>query len=168
MQKKSYTTGSLYFESCGKHFFQLEDVTPAYQKDVCKTPADFIRLHNRLFRMGRRLGLVKEIEPALSAVVLEYRRLFSRQPLVHGPVVEDDGHFLVQNFDWRNRDRIKICRLVRVVDLKAVSHTREDAYYSYKLRRPDISMLCPRGYVKEMSDEVHKFRYVNIWRSAEV
>lgn len=52
---KSFTEGNFY-ESCGKHYWQGRDVTPAYQKDevdacdilVC------IACHNRLYRLGTR------------------------------------------------------------------------------------------------------------------
>jgi hypothetical protein len=52
--EKSYITG-LFFESCGRHYFDGVDVTPCYQKEVVLTIAGHIRLANRLLRAARRL-----------------------------------------------------------------------------------------------------------------
>lgn len=56
---KSFVTGSFY-ESCGKHYFQGIEVTPAYQKETLdngRNTAEVIRMHNRLYRWSVRSGV---------------------------------------------------------------------------------------------------------------
>lgn len=49
--EKSYFAGSRFFESCGRHYFDLEDVTPIFQKACVGTDLfEIISLHNRLYR----------------------------------------------------------------------------------------------------------------------
>ncbi|DAD52682.1 TPA_asm: RNA-directed RNA polymerase [ssRNA phage SRR7976301_6] len=62
---KSYVEG-LFFESCGEHYFNGEEVTPAYQKDTFDDTREYIRCHNRLFRWQRRVRVETR---ALDAVV---------------------------------------------------------------------------------------------------
>jgi len=52
---KSFSSG-LFRESCGKHYFNGEDVTPIYQK---REPSNLaaIRFHNRMFRWSRRTDI---------------------------------------------------------------------------------------------------------------
>lgn len=53
---KSYHEG-LFFESCGKHYFDGVDVTPAYQKEPPRGSLfSRIHAHNRLMRWALRLG----------------------------------------------------------------------------------------------------------------
>lgn len=52
---KSYKDG-LYFESCGRHYFDGSDVTPIYQKEVVSDTAQAIRLANRILRCSLRMG----------------------------------------------------------------------------------------------------------------
>lgn len=54
-EKKSYATG-LFYESCGKHYFNGVDVTPVYQKDGINTLAEYYRACNRLARLAFRSG----------------------------------------------------------------------------------------------------------------
>lgn len=86
---KSYIQGN-FFESCGKHFFAGEDVTPCYQKELLDCPTENIRFHNRLIRWSERTGI-----PTMSQAPL-YRhspRDFQRCLLPFG--VEGDDGFLV-------------------------------------------------------------------------
>lgn len=50
---KSFTSGPFY-ESCGKHYFFDEDVTPVYQKEIASSTPEIIRLYNRLYRWMSR------------------------------------------------------------------------------------------------------------------
>jgi len=54
--EKSFVEG-LFYESCGKHFFNGREATPCYQKDILADLPDVVRCHNRLYRWSRRLGL---------------------------------------------------------------------------------------------------------------
>jgi hypothetical protein len=53
---KSFVDG-LFFESCGKHYFDQVDVTPAYQKEQTRDVSEAFRLHNRLVRWSQRVGI---------------------------------------------------------------------------------------------------------------
>lgn len=62
---KSFSTG-LFYESCGKHYFDGHDVTPLYQKEDLMTFESLVRAHNRVFRWARRVGTAQD--PALSCL----------------------------------------------------------------------------------------------------
>lgn len=52
--RKSYTSG-LYYESCGSHYFEGEEVTPVFQKvDPGSSLQEIVRCHNRLARFAFR------------------------------------------------------------------------------------------------------------------
>lgn len=55
--EKTYLSGNFY-ESCGRHYFKGEDVTPIYQKEECTDEDDlsFIRCGNRIMRYAVRRG----------------------------------------------------------------------------------------------------------------
>lgn len=54
-KQKSFTSG-VFFESCGKHFYEGYDVTPAYQRELLESGPEFARAANRLLRLAYRLG----------------------------------------------------------------------------------------------------------------
>lgn len=54
--EKSYVSG-LFYESCGKHYFNGIEVTPIYQKEVLLSESSHIRAHNRLRRYRDRANL---------------------------------------------------------------------------------------------------------------
>jgi len=53
--QKSFKDG-LFYESCGFHFFDNINVTPAYQKELLSDQISLIRCGNRLIRLAFRLG----------------------------------------------------------------------------------------------------------------
>jgi len=53
--QKSFFSGR-FFESCGKHYFDDVDVTPAYQKEELNSVLERIRFGNRLIRLAGRFG----------------------------------------------------------------------------------------------------------------
>jgi len=53
--EKSFLEGNFY-ESCGKHYFQGEDVTPIYQKELVCFDPETVRCGNRLLRLAYRFG----------------------------------------------------------------------------------------------------------------
>jgi hypothetical protein len=53
--RKSYCDG-LFYESCGKHYFEGTDVTPVYQTTDPRSPLERIRAHNRLIRFAYRMS----------------------------------------------------------------------------------------------------------------
>lgn len=84
-EDKSYTSG-VFFESCGKQYHSLEDVTPAFQKEAVGTNLkELIRMHNRLYRFG-----IRTKSPALvrDACQLIRKEIADRHPkLRHVPEI---------------------------------------------------------------------------------
>lgn len=59
---KTFTEG-LFYESCGKHYFNGIDVTPPYQKEEIVDLPSSIRCANRVFRWALRIGGGKVLDP---------------------------------------------------------------------------------------------------------
>lgn len=162
---KSFTDGSSFFESCGGHFYNLEEITPLYQKDVCRSPVDYIRFHNRLVRAGIRLGLRNEVLDACRYVVDRYRREFPTVPVAYGPFVEGDFFFIDEKIVPKT-DRFKLLCLQRKTIGLAIPKSHEQALYTYALRRSDYSNIHPKGYVAAEGPETYVWKYVWFWQSA--
>ena len=64
-KEKSFITGNFY-ESCGRHYFQGEDVTPIYQKEDITDEVELLRCGNRLIRYAWRQGSLRELRNELS------------------------------------------------------------------------------------------------------
>ena len=164
---KSYTSPSRFYESCGRHYFDLEDVTPPFQKDVCLRPIDYIRLHNRLWRASVRLKLIPEFKDARKLVIDAYRRKWPKLKVAFGPSIESDQYFIDPLFDWgRHNDYVKLLSLVRVTRTKESCDSRERMFYAYKLRTGTFSNLDPRGYSAKEVSERFVWKHTKIWRSA--
>lgn len=138
---KSFTEGSRFYESCGKHYFDSEEVTPCYQKDVCRRPHDYVRLHNRLVRAGIRLNLRNEFNAAAAIVRERSRKLFRLRSPGIGPLVEYDEYFVKEDYVWRSEwsDRVSVMSavVVPVVRVYDSSDRANTAYLGRKLRSPD-------------------------------
>lgn len=166
-EEKSFSNGSRYFESCGKQYFDLEEVTPIYQKDICTRPEDFVRLHNRLHRAGIRLNLSREIEGVCQLVVKRYIQRFRACPVPLGPDLGDDRWFIDRHFEWGPRDKVKLLCLVEVPRRKPSDKWHEEAYYYYKLRRPEEQNDHPKGWSYELSGARYRFTKRTVWRSSQ-
>lgn len=55
-EEKSFISG-LFYESCGEHYFNGQNVTPVYQKETFQDVREFIRCHNRLVRWSQRVDV---------------------------------------------------------------------------------------------------------------
>lgn len=166
---KSFTEGSRFYESCGKHYYDLEEVTPCFQKDVCTRPVDFVRLHNRLVRAGIRLGLRKELWVCASVVRERFRTSFPRLKVDTGPVVEYDEYFIDPDWIWPSAlaDRVKLGSMVTVTSLRTRLKGHESfAYLGRKLRLPMFLNPHPRGWESESKGHTHVFRHRWHWRSS--
>jgi hypothetical protein len=131
--KKSFKDG-YFFESCGNHFHRSVEVTPVYQKEVVNHPSEIIRAHNRLVRLADRLQIndgSNIVAGALKVLANAYPlRPFPRIPFG----VAEDGGFLRPLSEFHSDpNRGFSCH---VLDFKPrYTEAREDAMYSYKLRR---------------------------------
>lgn len=149
---KSFTAGSRFYESCGKHYFDSEEVTPCYQKDVCHRPHDYVRLHNRLVRAGRRLNLRLEFEAAARVVLDECRSRFGKRCPGVGPEVEYDEYFIKLDYTWAdpNQDRVQVVSAITLSStIRRGSKGFHIAYYGRKLRSPSFLNPDPLGQVSE-------------------
>lgn len=167
---KSFTEGSRFFESCGKHYFDIEEVTPAYQKDVCTRPVDYVRLHNRLVRAGIRLGLRMELRAATRIVRERYAASFPRLGVDTGPLVEYDEYFIDEDWVWpEGVDRVKLKSWVTISDVNVIDEDlRHKAYLGRKLRQPSFLNPDPHGQASESGGHTLKLRHKWHWRSASL
>lgn len=167
-ESKSFTAPSRFYESCGKHYYDLEDVTPPFQKDVCSDPGDFIRLHNRLWRASVRLKLVSEFIDARRVVIDAYRERFPRAPVPYGPDVEGDRFFIDPDYDWAGRDRVRLTVYDRIARERATDEYAERYLLAYKLRDRSFSNIRLDGRAARRGSESHVFKKAWIWRSAQL
>jgi len=170
-ERKSFTDGSHFYESCGRHYFDGQEVTPCYQKDVCIGPHDYVRLHNRFVRAGIRLDLREEFNAAATIVRVECRYHFGRDTPGVGFLVEYDEYFIKEDYVWVDplSDRVKIKSAVTIPrNLKVDEEWKQLAYLGRKLRRSEYLNPDPKGQASESFEPklllVEKYH----WRSATV
>ena len=132
-EKKSFKDGYFY-ESCGKHFHMGVDVTPVYQTEQVIHPSEFIRAHNRLFRLANR----DQFNDGGNIVAGSLKVLANAYPLRPFPRIpewatEDGGFLRPSRGLLLDPNRGFRCH---VLDYSPrYTGTREDAVYAYKLRR---------------------------------
>jgi hypothetical protein len=168
-EEKSFYGTVLYRESCGKHYFGGSEVTPTYQKDICSRVHDFVRLHNRLVRLGIRLNLRSEVEAATGIVRRHVSELFPRSLIGIGPLVDYDEYFVRENYVWfpEFSDRVRV-RSAIVITRSAIKPDRRSnyAYYARKLRCPAFLSPDHHGQVSESLEPKLVIRDKYHWRSA--
>lgn len=162
---KSFTTGSRFFESCGKCYYDLEDVTPVYQKECVSDDLTIIRAHNRLYRWGMRSGQFKVVRKALAYL----KTLCSKKSLrCQIPLCErDDGFIAHPSLLKRDRHGDFVCTVVLNIQLLKYSRIREDACYLMKLHTAGLMCEDPRGYpARLISSPRLSYRRARIWLSS--
>lgn len=167
--EKSYVDGPFY-ESCGKQYHDLEDVTPPFQKEICnKDLAQLIRLHNRLYRWGTRSKLPHMVKDACS-LILAYvakqhpnLKVIPEIPASH----PSDLGFLSRNCKPR-RDGDYDCQVLveEPIALYAVRHREVLGMYAYKLRDPAVTNTLPDGHVGLTQGARTLLRKQRIWASS--
>lgn len=165
---KSYGSGRFY-ESCGSHYFDGVDVTPCFQKDVCRTAHDLVRFANRLVRAGIRLCLREEFNAAAQIVRDEARRVFRKRCPGVGPLVEYDEYFIKEAYVWGSdtEDRFRV--MSAITSPKLVSRQEEMkhiAYYARKLRCFGFLNPASDGQVSETLKPKLRLKLKYHWRSA--
>lgn len=167
---KSFSKPSKFYESCGKQYFMGVDVTPAYQKEVCNKPIEFVRLHNRLYRAAMRLDFVDRMQPIFSLVKRMFREAYPRIKIGDGPVVEFDEYFisLDGNLTDSITDRTSVWALKRVPKRRPMTGRSEELAYAYKLRHPSTLNVSRKGYAEYEDGERYVNKRIVVWRSAQV
>lgn len=140
---KTHTEG-LFFESCGKHYFNGNEVTPVYQKDSLGNLEDYIRCGNRVIRLAGRIGqgrkLDKRFKPAWQAV----RRCAPTSPFPALPfgTQGDDGWLLpYDEFPFGSRHSHTSLK----EEIKTLSDGREYIFRSSRLKGdldPNAGINC--------------------------
>lgn len=167
-EEKSFSEGSHFFESCGKHYHSLEDVTPAYQKEVCRKPEDYIRLHNRLWRWAMRTKRLFIVRDALRIIKEHVSLKLKKLPII--PPCELDTGFIESDISVFKRD---VNGDFRCLQLTLTARPRSDlnhryvsASYALKLRDPSFSNQSPDGQVARRGRERYVLRTRRLWASA--
>jgi len=103
---KSFITGSFY-ESCGKHYFKGQEVTPIYQKEDISHEVDLLRCGNRIIRLAYRFGtgfqLLGDLFPAWSTA-WRHAGLSRRFQIPFGEQGDDGWVLPASYFDARPQD----------------------------------------------------------------
>lgn len=156
---KSYTSG-VFFESCGKHFFCGQDVTPCFQKEEISSALSYVRAYNRLFKHHDR-------SPD-SMISFEVAQVYwnaypySRKPTV--PHTADDRGFLSYHdpswtFDPNRGFKCLVLKIPKVF-LRAL----HDGMYASKLQRSTQDFNLDREFGRVgVSGLEHKARLSSAW-----
>lgn len=153
-KEKSFISGNFY-ESCGKHYFKGEDVTPIYQKETLDEEIEILRCANRLIRYAGRAGsgfrFRKELSGAWHAV---YRmagptRVFQIPYGTEG----DDGWVLPGGyFASRPQDENLGVRCTVMVFPPRRFPAMESALLAWTLRRGVVTESPYQGFVTSSPD----------------
>jgi hypothetical protein len=148
-EKKSFKDGN-FFESCGKHFHSSRDVTPVYQKEDVNHPSEIVRAHNRLCRLASRVYR-EDAEFIFSGALRALSNCYPLRPFPRIPFgCVEDGGFLrpLSEFSLDKNHGFRC----HVLDYKPrFTGAREDAMYSYKLRRFVQQNPLPEGYAARVT-----------------
>lgn len=128
--KKSYWEGN-FFESCGRHFFKGDEVTPVFQKEVLDE-VEAIRCANRLIRWATMYRYPVIVKKAWYELRNSYRLLSDyRLPLL----AEGDDGWLWPLAFGRKADPVYgyRCKVLRFV--KKVMPSYDRAMLAYSLRK---------------------------------
>lgn len=154
-KEKSFTDGH-FFESCGKHYFDGAEVTPAYQKETLSDVPSLYRCANRLVRFARRLGGGEFLDVRLQRSVAY---LWARcGPDAHvryrGPIwLEGDG-FLIDPYYRPKADRNGIFQVTEFVAKPVKRRLRCDSpLLATSLRRGVVCESPFAGQLPEFGSE---------------
>jgi len=90
---KSYTSGN-FFESCGKHYFEGQDVTPIYQKELIVDLRSSIRAFNRLTRYAEKYSRDGRMSHLTRAACKTFPAFDAGAPFIPLGTEGDDGYLL--------------------------------------------------------------------------
>lgn len=142
---KSYASGE-FFESCGRHYYRGQDITPVYQREVVDSPAEIVRASNRLWRFARSMGIGGFAVSA--SAIRELERAYPLRPLPRIPSgCAEDGGFLTSVDKLSPPDPNHGFRC-HVLDYRpSFALDNESGWYSNKLRRFGSRNLSQTGHV---------------------
>lgn len=166
--RKSYKDGP-FFESCGKQYYNLEDVTPIFQKEIVgKSLPELIRLHNRLYRWGKRNGM-HLVRDALK-LIIDFTRAnhprLRRLPSV--PYGIDDRGFIQADIS-PNKSGDYWCYVLQAVPVVLHGFIDREVLcaYAYKLRKSQsIENSLDSGHFGLVVGEGTILKWTRVWGSA--
>ena len=161
---KSFTSGR-YFESCGKHYFDLEDVTPCYQKEPIVCVRSAMRAHNRLVRWALR-GPASDWR-VIRKAIKHLRDTFGYQScIVPFGVDRDDGWLTDPRLIKRDANGDFRTSVLKIHSRTSEKYN-EPCCYQYKLYNSRHSNEDPKGYPLVNEGELQRVsvRKTLIWCS---
>ncbi len=126
-REKSFFDGP-YFESCGKHYYELDEVTPVFQKEAIKDLLSAFRAHNRLTRWAIRTGMWYVVRKALKFIRTSFR---SDCEIPFG-AERDDGYLTDPRLLRRDKNGDFRCKVLKTKS-KTDFRFKERNAYAYKL-----------------------------------
>ncbi len=190
--EKSFTAGSHFFESCGGQYFDLEDITPVYQKETVLDKKghvrkdELIRLYNRLLRWGMRTNRLYLVKDSLLYLRKMGEDAFKAEKLgiPQIPFSNEDGGFLTPIDRLRSNksgdyscvvlqkstkqvysEKVELPGKDGVVEINPVDLNSQRAAYSLKLRDPSYSNMSRTGHVEKRRESTYKLRKRTFWSS---
>ncbi len=163
---KSFTSGR-YFESCGKHYFDMEDVTPCYQKEPIICVRSAMRAHNRLVRWALRNKQNPDFRVIRKAIKALRDAFQYPDCLIPFGSERDDGWLVDPRLIKRNANG-DFCTFVLKIHTRRSEKYNEPNCYLYKLYAPSNLNEDPHGYPKCDEGELPKVavRRALLWCSA--
>jgi hypothetical protein len=164
---KTFKEGD-FFESCGRHYYQERECTPAYCKEIAKTIPQLVILHNKLFRWAQRTGLNHIVRDALRLIVAELRAKV-KGPLPYQPsfLDGDAGLCSTKPEGWRldKHGDVLLSRAI-VVTTSDWYVLHQAFYYQNALRCGNSIYTNDSGYLCKGVNERWRIRNnVKRWRS---
>lgn len=162
--QKSFSSG-LFYESCGKHYFNDEEVTPVYQKEISDKREEIIRTHNRLVRYVDKYSISDDVfKDARRIQTTKFNKFKDEDvPRIPRSNVSDDGfltfpayllHYCV-NHGWH-------CNVYRFST--RLKQSKEIAFFSRKLHHPnETSSSDQKGQAKTSSSVNGFYSYKRAW-----
>lgn len=169
-QSKSFRSPSRFYESCGKHYFDLEDVTPCYQKEVVEWPMSYVRFHNRLYRWAARTGMFSVVLDSLVMIRKAYQVKFPNYPLSFGPDVGDATFIGDDSLLKRDRNMDYVVEGAWIESAQEIEFDcPEEIAYKFKLADPLFSNVSPRGFCAKSGRPMERYkRRLRIWQTSLV
>lgn len=181
--EKTFISGD-FFESCGKHYFQGNDVTPCFQKEPINDIMAAFRCHNRLVRWALR-GPSSRFDVIKDACEGIQNHWGHRDHAVPYGTQRDDGWLKPQPLCFtsndeelvaavrlfglaQNRNGDFLCRVLVVSSKqKKLGKKLNQVALAYKYYRPHHSNEDPKGYVAWETGEVtYRSKITVVWRSS--
>lgn len=159
---KSFVTGA-FFESCGKYYYKLEDVTPCFQKARINCLAEAFRAYNRLIRWKLRTKCSVDIKPILQLIL----NAFPSPARIPYGSERDDGYLTPHENLRVNRHGDFICTVAHFKSITDLMVNERNAY-RYKLFKPDNLNEDPKGYSRRDAGRsvLMGLRKTAIWASS--